>query len=395
MRSRLSEISSILYGKSPAEVADGDGDFPIIGTGGEYGRAFTPMFETGVVVPRKGTLGNPQLVQEPFWATDTTFAVLPTKETDIRWLYYCLLNYDLAKLNEATGVPSISRDWLAKIEFLNPGFRKQQKIARILKTIDLAIEQTEALIEKYQKIKAGLMHDLFSRGIGSDGQLRPPREQAPELYRETPIGWIPKEWGTRSILELVELPSGQVNPLLHPYIDMTLIAPDHIEKETGRLLFKETAREQGAISGKYTFNRGDIIYSKIRPYLRKAILSDFEGICSADMYPLRVKSGNDPLFIFGIILGDQFSRYAESVSMRSGFPKINRSELSGFSCGVPPTREQNKIAHVINGIEAKIRRNEELFQKLRKQKSGLMHDLLTGKVPVQVEPEAEAEAVNA
>ena len=68
------------------------------------------------------------------------------------------------------------------------------KIARILQTIDQAIEKTEALIEKYQQIKAGLMHDLFTRGIGADGKLRPPREQAPELYQQTPIGWIPKEW---------------------------------------------------------------------------------------------------------------------------------------------------------------------------------------------------------
>ncbi|MGB5599730.1 MAG: restriction endonuclease subunit S, partial [Thiothrix litoralis] len=69
----------------------------------------------------------------------------------------------------------------------------QKKIATILQTIDQTIESTQALIEKYQLIKAGLMHDLFTRGIGADGKLRPPREEAPELYQETAIGWIPKE----------------------------------------------------------------------------------------------------------------------------------------------------------------------------------------------------------
>ncbi len=80
--------------------------------------------------------------------------------------------------------------------------RQNKAIASILSSIDRAIASTEALIEKYQHIKAGLMHDLFTRGIGADGKLRPPREQAPELYRESAIGWIPKEWKIRESSEL-------------------------------------------------------------------------------------------------------------------------------------------------------------------------------------------------
>jgi type I restriction enzyme S subunit len=67
---------------------------------------------------------------------------------------------------------------------------------------------------------------------------------------------------------------------------MILVAPDHIESKTGRLLQKITASEQHAISGKYLFKPKDIVYSKIRPYLRKAILASFSALCSADMYPL-------------------------------------------------------------------------------------------------------------
>ena len=70
----------------------------------------------------------------------------------------------------------------------------QNKIATILSTIDETILHTEALIEKYQQIKAGMMNDLFTRGVLPDGTLRPTRDEAPELYHETPIGWIPKEW---------------------------------------------------------------------------------------------------------------------------------------------------------------------------------------------------------
>jgi type I restriction enzyme, S subunit len=201
-------MASIYYGKSPSEVINTDGLYPIIGTGGEFGRASKSLFLSGIVVPRKGSLGNPQLLESPFWPTDTTYVVIPNSQIDACWLYYNLLNFDLTKLNEATGVPSINRDRLAKLTFFDPGYQSQKKIAEILSTIDRTITHTEALIEKYQQIKAGLMHDLFTRGIGADGKLRPPRDQAPEMYRESSIGWIPKEWNLRKLVELADICSG-------------------------------------------------------------------------------------------------------------------------------------------------------------------------------------------
>src|ERR1041385_6291357 len=106
-------------------------------------------------------------------------------------------------------------------------------------------------------------------------------------YRQTEAGVIPEEWELRDLLTTVRIANGQVDPRQEPFRSMVLVAPDHIERGTGKLLEKRTAAEQGAISGKYLFNAGDIVYSKIRPYLRKIILADFDGLCSADMYPLK------------------------------------------------------------------------------------------------------------
>ncbi|MBQ4796839.1 restriction endonuclease subunit S, partial [Pectobacterium versatile] len=101
-------------------------------------------------------------------------------------------------------------------------------------------------------------------------------------------------------------------------------------------------------SGKYIFHSGDTIYSKIRPYLRKAIYADFDGLCSADMYPLRPKEGIEPKYILPLVLGNRFSKYAESVSVRSGIPKINRTEIADFLFVIPSQREeQTAIANVL------------------------------------------------
>lgn len=179
------------------------------------------------------------------------------------------------------------------------------------------------------------------------------------------------------LLDLVSLPTGQVDPTKGPYPSWPLIAPDHIEGETGRTLRWETAEEQGAISGKYHFLPGDVLYSKIRPYLRKATLADREGLCSADMYPLRANSQLDPRFLLAVVLGQEFTRFAISVSERSGLPKINRQELGEYYLALPPLEYQKRISTILEAIDSAINQTYILIDKLKAMKAGLLHDLLT------------------
>jgi type I restriction enzyme, S subunit len=88
---------------------------------------------------------------------------------------------------------------IRKIKVPVPDSQVQYRIAEILSTVDETIEHTEALMAKHQQIKAGLMHDLFTRGVTPDGHVRPTRFEAPHLYKETPFGWIPKEWETNPL----------------------------------------------------------------------------------------------------------------------------------------------------------------------------------------------------
>ncbi|MDY3554895.1 restriction endonuclease subunit S [Gemmata sp. JC717] len=199
-------------------------------------------------------------------------------------------------------------------------------------------------------------------------------------YKLTEVGVIPDDWELRPMLSAVRIANGQVDPKVEPYRSMILVAPDHIEEGSGRLLKTETAAAQHAISGKYLFASGDIVYSKIRPYLRKAILANFSGLCSADMYPLKPAPSVSAGFVFALVLGHHFSRYAESVSVRSGMPKINRSELAEYSFALPPTKaEQEAIATALSDADALIESLEQLLAKKRHVKQGAMQELLTGK----------------
>lgn len=197
-------------------------------------------------------------------------------------------------------------------------------------------------------------------------------------YKLTAVGVIPEEWEQRALLSCVSIANGQVDPRDEPFRSMILVAPDHIEPGTGKLLAKRTAADQRAISGKYAFSAGDIIYSKIRPYLKKAILADFNGLCSADMYPLRPVHDVVGGYILSVLLGYRFTKYAESVSVRSGMPKINREELADFELALPPLPQQCAIALALSDVDALLGGLDRLIDKKRDLKQATLQQLLTG-----------------
>ena len=150
----------------------------------------------------------------------------------------------------------------------------------------------------------------------------------PSNYKKTKKGnIIPFDWEVKDFYSCVSIVNGQVDPTNPPYIDMKHVGLENIEKHTGRLLFIKTAREEKLTSGKYFFNKGTVLYGKIRPELRKVYYAEFDGICSADIYPLKPKENLYPKFLKYLITDERFYRFAVSASMRTGMPKINRDDI--------------------------------------------------------------------
>jgi type I restriction enzyme S subunit len=249
---------------------------------------------------------------------------------------------------------------LLETELVVPTMGEQLAIAEVLQAMN-----TQVLLAKAKLAKLTLLGQGINRGI-----LEPSNKSG---------------WTRARLCDLVSLPSGQVNPTVAPFHDMTLIAPDHIESGTGKLLGRYTAAEQGATSGKYLYDRGDVVYSKIRPYLRKAVLADAPGICSADMYPMRPGPEMDSRYLLALLLGERFSQFAESVSMRTGIPKLNRDEFSEFWIEVPSRDEQERSASALIAHDLLMASEYERLAKLERIRDGLVQDLLRGSVRVPVE----------
>ena len=273
---------------------------------------------------------------------------------------------------------------------------EQNRIASILVTADQAIELTEALIEKYQQIKAGLMHDLFTRGVSADGKLRPTREQAPELYQETPIGWIPKEWQYDLLDKLADRRSGHTPNRNHPeYWDggikwISLADSRRLDS----LYIDETDFEisqQGITnSSAVLLPDGVVVMSRDAGVGKSAIT---QGTMAVSQHFMAWVCGEkmDNHFLYYWL---QFNkRNFENIAMGSTIVTIGLPFFKRLKIACPnELAEQNIIGLRLKTIDGYLFSLKADGNKLKYQKQGLMHDLLTGKVPVTLDnDEAHAE----
>ena len=164
---RLQDVIEINYGKSPKEIRDENGEFPIFGTGGIVGFTNEPLCkQNSVIIGRKGSIDQPQLSLTPYWAIDTTFYCTPKNGLDVRWLYYYLSHKGLARYNEGSTIPSLSRTTLRSLKLFLPSPDEQRKIADVLQESDLEINLHLQRVESINQQKKGLMQRLLT------GQVR-------------------------------------------------------------------------------------------------------------------------------------------------------------------------------------------------------------------------------
>ena len=158
---------------------------------------------------------------------------------------------------------------------------------------------------------------------------------------------IPENWEWVRFFSIVEIATNLVSP--ERYFDYMHSAPDNIEKSTGTLLECRTVAQDKVSSPNHLFFKGQILYSKIRPLLRKAVIAPFDGLCSADMYPLKTPLNKE--YLLRYILSDSFNaQVATAMSSRVKMPKINQAELSKVLIPVPPIQEQERIVNKIKEL---------------------------------------------
>ncbi|WP_171231004.1 restriction endonuclease subunit S [Ruegeria sp. HKCCA6707] len=261
-----------------------------------------------------------------------------------RFLFHLLSSYPFVDIinSESFGTKMPRADWeiVGHQPLPLPDLDTQRRIAGYLdnktRQIDALIEKKRALLDRLSEKRQALITRAVTRGLNLDVPLKDSGSKW--------LGNIPEHWAVRPLKWRVRVQSGQVDPVADEFKSLPLIAPDHIEQRTGRIVEVRTADEQSAMSGKYLCAPTAVLYSKIRPALRKAAVFGNECLCSADMYALN--PGDEVMrdYLLFFLLTEAFSAYAELSSLRVAMPKVNREALGVVEICIPPLDEQRAIA---------------------------------------------------
>lgn len=259
---------------------------------------------------------------------------------------------------------------------LYPPIKEQLRIVRFLdqqcSIIEKTIDRTKSSIEEYKKLMQAIITRAVTKGVRGE---RPSRNSGVVW-----IGEIPEEWTALNFKYVATVKANLVHP--SDFTDYPQIAPDNIEKGTSRLLNYKTVGEVGIESDNHLFYKGQILYSKIRPILNKVIIAPFDGLCSADMYPIETTINKQ--YLVYMMLSDVFLSQVKLVTEdRVKMPKINQEELGQIKICLPPEDEQVEIVKYLNSkitsINHLMESKEKFLAELESYKRSMIYEYVTGK----------------
>ena len=351
------------------------------------------------VMSFKLSVGRVAITTRDMYSNEAIAAFLPHAPDVIEgaWLYHALPRAagSIVTDNAVKGA-TLNKAKMTEMIVDLPGYDEQCVVARVLDTLDTTIRQTEAIIAKLNQVKQGLLHDLLTRGIDANGELRPPQSQAPNLYKQSPLGWIPADWllldAGQVAGSIVDGPFGS-NLKTEHYVEVPGVRVVRLQN-IGSGEYDDTERAYVSEKKARSLSRNEVLPGDV---LVAALGDDRQPVGRACTYPhgLAVAINKADCFRLrpteNVAIGEfvmhalnsacahqQVRGFQQGVTMQ----RINLGNLRRVKLPVPPMQEQQMICDHLVALQIKIVASEAMLHKLAKQKSGLMDDLLTGRVRV-------------
>jgi len=361
---------------------------------------FTPFVEGDVLVAKitpcmengKGTLAKK--LENGIGFGSTEFHVLRARSgTSARFLFHISQSKKFRTIAEtfmigSAGQQRVQRQFFDAYLVPNLSFDEQEQIANILDTLDTTIRQTEAIIAKLQQVKQGLLHDLLTRGIDANGQLRPPVEQAPHLYKESPLGWIPREWEAKAFGQFAaKIQDGtHFSPNIrggeYLYVTSKNIRFGYLDLSNVDKIDKV---QHDAIYRRCDVKYGDLLLTKDGANTGNAAINtciEQISLLSSVAFIRFNERQDEAQFFFQYLLSPQGQQRMKDLMSGNAITRLTLQKIRGSCVPCPQFVEQEKIGHVLATQDRDIYAQRELLNKLNQQKSALMDDLLTGRVRV-------------
>lgn len=312
-----------------SDVAEKSGDYPIFGAAGYIGNVdFYHQEKPYIAVVKDGAgIGRTFLLPAKSSVIGTMQYLLPKENVLPEYLCYVVRYMHLEKYFTGATIPHIYfRDYKNEVFNLD-NLDRQREIVSTLGRIEAIIEARKSELSKLDELIKARFVELFGDLKIND-----------------------KEWDVLDFSDIARIDTNMIHDF-SGYQDYPHIGIDSIEKETGRLEGYRTVSEDGVISGKYLFTPEHIIYSKIRPNLNKVAMPEFAGVCSADAYPILVnKDKCNREYLTYVLRGNAFLDYILAFSNRTNLPKVNKQQVEGFKCPVPPVSLQEDFKAFVKQV---------------------------------------------
>jgi type I restriction enzyme S subunit len=293
------------------------------------------------------------------------YSVFKTKENLLPnyfayWIQLPAFKYMVINNTAGSVRESLNFSRLITFDFPLPPLPEQQKIAEILETVDNAIEKTDKIIEKYKRIKQGLMQDLLTKGIDENGNIR---SEKTHKFKDSPLGKIPEEWEVVRLGEVFKLKSGKTKP-----IDTSEFGNYPVYGGNGILGY----------TNEKNFNKETIIIGRVGEYCGSVYIANEGWVTDNALYVVAKKIDYNNIFLCYLLKYLNLNQF----SAETGQPLMTQTIIYSLPIPLPPLPEQQRIAEVLSQIDQTIEKEQQYKEKLQRIKQGLMQDLLTGKVRV-------------
>lgn len=398
-RAKLADLADLAMGETIiAEDCDGKG-FPIYSASTDEGpwnhssRIARKLSRGTIVVGARGSIGFPRMpTAEKFGATQTTITVNSRDgEVDPRFLFHALRSLDFKALTSQQAIPMLTVAEFGAVSLPKPPLNEQGEIVESLDTLDTAIRQTEAIIAKLKQVKQGLLHDLLTRGIDANGELRQPQSEAPHLYKASPLGWIPDSWEARRIGDIGETVTGSTPPSSDPNAwgsYRPFVTPAEVVEGPGISCAERNISERGAGYVRL-LPTGSTLVVCIGSTIGKVGFA-LVDLCTNQQINA-VIPGEMMVPEYLPLATQKCIAQLRAMAGLQAVPIVNKTAFDSMLIPVPPRLEQSIICERLRALAARSHREEQLVAKLLRTKSGLIDDLLTGRV--RVTPLLQSQAV--
>lgn len=243
-----------------------------------------------------------------------------------------------------------------------PTKREQKAITAALSDMDELITAFESQIAKKRAVKQGMMQELLT------GRTR-----------------LPGFDGVWEAAQFKDVAAPTRETTIPQSIEGRVVELEHIDQGTGRLLGDQDAGK--SVSLKTRFRAGDVLFGKLRSYLRKYWLAEHDGYCSTEIWALRARGGVNSAWVRYLVEQDAFIE-AASTAHGTHMPRADWSVVSRFEVRVPEASEQAALAQVLTDADGEVRALERRLEATRAIKQGMMQELLTGRTRLVVKEDA-------